>query len=92
MHNRYNLKITLPDEEDISYHQKKVEAMITAEEGFWRDNPDEYDKYFKYEMEEVLQKPSNIHKIFNKVNVIKPLLLILFLQYGVFVWIIYVGF
>ena len=92
MRSRSSLAIHLPKEEDELYHKTKVEAMMTAEEEFWRDNPDEYDKYLKYEIEEVLQKPSNIHKIFNKADVIKPLLLILFLQCGVFVWIMYVGF
>ena len=54
MRNRYHLKIKLPHEEDELYHQNKVEAMMSAEE-FWRDNPDEYDRYFNYERKNIYQ-------------------------------------
>ena len=94
MHNRYNLKITVPDEEDISYHQKKVEAMITAEEEFWRDNPDEYDKYLKYEIEEKISHPTKKYyplsnTPFYLIDVINPLALLLLIQSGVFFTIIW---
>jgi len=94
MRNRYDLKIKLPHEEDELYHQNKVEAMMTAEEEFWRDNPDEYDKYLKYEIEEKISHPtkkyyplSNTH--FYLIDAMKPLTLLLLIQYGVFFTIIW---
>ena len=95
MHNRHNLKISIPGEEDITYHETKVEAMMSAEEEFWRDNPDEYDKYYKYELEEISPKKINLNthrQISNNSYAMKPLIILLFIQYGVFVWIVYFGY
>ena len=93
MRNRYDLKIKLPHEEDELYHQNKVEAMMSAEEEFWRDNPDEYDTYFNYEMEEYIPHPFNeansiSNKRFHVVDAMKPLAILLFIQYGVFATIV----
>ena len=94
MRSRSNLAIHLPKEEDELYHQTKVEAMMTAEEEFWRDNPDEYDKYLKYEIEEKISHPtkkyyplSNTH--FYLIDAMKPLALLLLIQSGVFFTIIW---
>ena len=97
MRNRYDLKIKLPHEEDDLYHQNKVEAMMSAEEEFWRDNPDEYDRYLNYEREEYIPEPTNeensiSNKRFYLLDAMKPLALLLFIQYGVFVTIVWWNF
>ena len=51
MRSRSNLTIHLPKQEDELYHKAKVEAMMTAEEEFWRDKltPEEFEEMlFKY--------------------------------------------
>ena len=92
--NRYDLKINLPHEDDESYHNKKVEAMLSAEEEFWRDNPDDYNRYLNYEREDNIPQPLNAPTTMylNRYDLIKPLALLLFIQYGVFVWIVFIGF
>lgn len=97
MRNRYDLKIKLPHEEDDLYHQNKVEAMMSAEEEFWRDNPDEYDRYLNYEREEYIPEPTNeensiSYKRFYLLDAMKPLALLLFIQYGVVVTIVWWNF
>ena len=107
MRNRHDLKIKLPHEEDELYHQNKVEAMMSAEEEFWRDNPDEYDTYFNYEREDDFRNQPIQYGIFATENIpqttmsnsryklvdaMKPLALLLFIQYGVFATIVWWNF
>jgi hypothetical protein len=107
MRSRSSLAIHLPKEEDELYHKTKVEAMMTAEEEFWRDNPDEYDKYLKYEREDDFRNQPIQYGIFatenipqatmsnsryNLVDAMKPLVLLLFIQYGVFAMIVWWNF
>lgn len=91
LRNRYKLKINVPSNEDLIYHNNKVDVMMREEEEFWRSNHDEYNKFLNYETEENFASSFITDNVTNSTlfHILKPLGVILLIQYGVFVTIVW---